>query len=98
MPAAYDADQITLVAAVVKYADGNDAGYVGIRGQKSVYNAEAVYLKDFSLPSAVNDVMQNDKKLIKIVDLLGRESKELKNQPVFYIYDDGTVEKKIFFE
>ena len=98
LPTDYDANQITLVAAVVKYADGNDAGYVGIRGQKSVYNAEAVYLKDFSLLSAVNDVLQNDKKLIKIVDLLGRESKVLKNQPFFYIYDDGTVEKKIIIE
>jgi len=39
-----------------------------------------------------------DKKLIKIVDLLGRESKGLKNQPLFYIYDDGIVEKKIIIE
>ena len=36
--------------------------------------------------------------LIKIVDLLGRETKETGNQPLFYIYDDGTVEKKIIIE
>jgi hypothetical protein len=29
---------------------------------------------------------------------LGRESKDLKSQPLFYIYDDGTVEKKIIIE
>ena len=42
---------------------------------------------------------QNDnKQLIKIVDLLGRESKDLKNQPLFYIYDNGTMDKKIIIE
>ncbi|MDG1283381.1 MAG: hypothetical protein P8N46_01885, partial [Flavobacteriales bacterium] len=98
LPADYDANQITLVAAVVKYADGNDAGYVGIRGQKSVYNAEAVYLKDFSLPSSINNILPNKKQLIKIVDILGKETKSKNNTPLFYIYDDGTVEKKIIFE
>ena len=45
-----------------------------------------------------NKVFPNNKQLIKIVDLLVRESKDLKNQPLFYIYDDGTVEKKIIIE
>jgi len=36
-------------------------------------------------------------KLLKITDLLGRETKQT-NQPLFYIYDDGTVEKKIIIE
>ena len=35
-----------------------------------------------------------DSELVKIIDLLGRETKEKKNTPLFYIYDDGTVEKK----
>ena len=39
----------------------------------------------------------NLKKVIKITDLLGRESKQT-NQPLFYIYDDGTVEKKIVID
>ena len=30
-----------------------------------------------------------------ITDLLGRPIKENKNQPLFYIYEDGTVEKKL---
>ena len=38
------------------------------------------------------------KDLIKIIDVLGRQTKHLKNQPLFYIYDDGTVEKKIILE
>ncbi len=37
------------------------------------------------------------KELLKIRDLLGRETKQT-NQPLFYIYDDGTVEKRIVIE
>ena len=36
-----------------------------------------------------------NKKLIMITDLLGRPSKQNKNELLFYIYDDGTVEKKL---
>jgi hypothetical protein len=39
-----------------------------------------------------------NKQLLKVIDILGKESKDLKNQPLFYIYDDGTVEKKIIIE
>jgi len=38
---------------------------------------------------------QVKKELIMITDLLGRPTKENKNQILFYIYNDGTVEKKI---
>ena len=36
-----------------------------------------------------------DKKLLKIVDVLGREAKFKRNTTLFYIFDDGTVEKRI---
>ena len=35
--------------------------------------------------------------LLKVTDLLGRETKQT-NQPLFYIYDDGIVEKRIVIE
>ena len=38
-----------------------------------------------------------NKELLKVTDLLGRETKRT-NQPLFYIYDDGTVEKRIVIE
>tara|TARA_B110001450_G_scaffold251289_1_gene271189 strand:- start:493 stop:1248 length:756 start_codon:yes stop_codon:yes gene_type:complete len=38
------------------------------------------------------------KELLKITDLLGRKTKGKKNEPLFYIYDDGTVEKRIVIE
>ena len=42
--------------------------------------------------------MNADKKLLKIVDVLGRESLPQYNTPLFYIYENGKVEKKIFLE
>ena len=39
-----------------------------------------------------------DKKLIKTVGILGKESKIAKNKLLFYIYNDGTVEKKVILE
>ena len=36
-----------------------------------------------------------EKKLLRITDLLGREVKEIKNQVLLYIYEDGTIERKI---
>ena len=38
-----------------------------------------------------------NQELIKIVDLSGRETKKL-NQPLFYIYNNGAVEKRIIIE
>ena len=49
-----------------------------------------------TIPSALNEY-KYAKKLIRIIDMLGRETNHI-NQPLFYIYDDGTVEKKIIFE
>ena len=48
------------------------------------------------LPSAIAEYSTN-KELLKVTDLLGRETKQT-NQPLFYIYDDGTVEKRIVIE
>ena len=47
--------------------------------------------------SAINELSSNNKQLLKIVDILGRESKSKKGL-LFYIYSDGTVEKKLIIE
>jgi len=46
----------------------------------------------------VEDINSTTGTLTKITDVLGRESKEKSNVPLFYIYDDGTVERKIIVE
>ena len=53
---------------------------------------------DLNTPTGIDNFVVENKRLIKIVDLLGRESEEIKNQHLFYIYDDGTVEKKLILE
>ena len=40
----------------------------------------------------------SNKTLLKIINILGQESNPKKNTPLFYIYDDGTVEKRIVIE
>ena len=47
--------------------------------------------------SAIQEHTTN-KELLKVTDLLGRETKGTKNEVLFYIYDDGTVEKRIVIE
>ena len=49
------------------------------------------------ISTSLNEIKQN-KYLLKIVDVLGRETPYKKNTPLFYIYDDGTVEKRIILE
>ena len=49
------------------------------------------------MPSSISDI-QNSKQLLKIVDVLGRETPFRKNTLLFFINKDGRVEKKIFIE
>ena len=56
---------------------------------------------DFALPTIsptgiIDD--KSEKEIIRIKDLLGRDIEKRKNTPLFYIYDDGTVEKRIILE
>ena len=51
-----------------------------------------------SPPSGILNVTNTEKTLIKITDMLGQETPQRRNTPLFYIYDDGTVEKRIIIE
>ena len=50
------------------------------------------------LTTGVNEVPKVEKQLLKIVDILGKESSPNKKGLLFYIYSDGTVEKRIVIE
>jgi hypothetical protein len=54
------------------------------------------YTNPCATVSAIQEHTTN-KELLKVTDLLGRETKQ-KNQTLFYIYNDGTVEKKIIIK
>jgi hypothetical protein len=53
---------------------------------------------DQNTTSTIVHFQHNKNEVIKIVDMLGREPKNLNHQTLFYIYDNGKVEKKINFE
>ena len=56
---------------------------------------------DFVLPNVTQTGLEDyksDKDIIQIIDFLGRNIKEKNNIPLFYFYDDGSVEKKIIIE
>ena len=48
-------------------------------------------------PSSIQEYTTN-KKLLKVTDLLGRKTKGTQNEVLFYIYDDGAVEKRMVIE
>tara|TARA_B110000196_G_C21053570_1_gene618643 strand:- start:58 stop:1152 length:1095 start_codon:yes stop_codon:yes gene_type:complete len=48
--------------------------------------------------TSIGEINLDNKKLIKIVDVLGRETFSKNKEILFYIYDDGTIEKKYIIE
>tara|TARA_B110000238_G_scaffold198446_1_gene243072 strand:- start:654 stop:1451 length:798 start_codon:yes stop_codon:yes gene_type:complete len=67
---------------------GNGNGqYSSLSNCQSVCNA-----------TGIDDKQTIKRKLKKITDMLGQETPHKRNTPLFYIYDDGTVEKRIVIE
>jgi hypothetical protein len=56
------------------------------------------YLENLKIVNFIEEIKYNNSKVIKITDVLGRELNEKKNTTLFYLYEDGTVEKKIIIE
>ena len=48
--------------------------------------------------TSIEEVGSFDKKLIKVVDMLGRETSINSNQTLFFIYEDGLIEKRYIIE
>jgi len=82
-----------------------DGGYI-IAGEISdtacVTNGKDVYLiktdGNGNVTSTFNIPINPNRKLEKIIDILGKETKPQTNTPLIEIYDDGTVEKRIVIE
>ena len=53
---------------------------------------------DCSGSAGIGELNTTTKQLIKIVDVLGRETPFKPNTPLLYIYNDGTVERKMIIE
>ena len=53
---------------------------------------------EFITTSITDELISENKVLLRITNVIGQSIPQRKNTPLFYIYDDGTVEKKIFIE
>ena len=80
----------------IRMGDNPDNSLVPKTFNEEVWN----YINDLSCTSLiVEDYNEKSKrKLIKITDFLGRSVNPTSNIPLLYIYDDGTVHKKIILE
>jgi len=56
------------------------------------------YLDSCSMISSVNNLISSEKYVVNILDLVGRNTSVSENKILFYIYSDGTVEKKIIIK
>ena len=85
----------------------NDGGYI-ITGRiiidpttPSNPNVDIYLIKtdgNGNVTTTFNIPINPNRELEKVIDVLGRKTKEKTNEPLIYIYDDGIVEKRIVIE
>ena len=73
--------------------DYHDSTLISINGCDSIANLNFTYNNSTSI-----DNLEINNPVIKVTDLLGRDSKTIKNQVLIYIYKDGTRVKRIFIQ
>jgi len=90
----------------IRYAYGawpytTNGPYITTKSKNTAYLVRSIRCIDndcsFLLPTIIKEYTQK-KKLINVVDPLGRVVVNLSNKLLFYIYDNGTVDKKIIIE
>ena len=66
----------------------------------NVVGCDSIANLSFSIinTTGVENVYGHNKVLIKITDILGKETPYRRNIPLFYIYNDGTVERKLIIK
>ena len=82
-----------LTCITVDYVPYADTAWTVANGS---IDSQHFFSTNCALPSELQEHYIK-KDLLKVTDLLGRETKET-NQPLYYLYDDGTVEKRIVIE
>ena len=62
-----------------------------------IHDYFSYYMEVLSSTTNINDAKNDKKKLISVLNVLGQEAKTT-NQPLFYLYDNGSVEKRMIFK
>ena len=79
-------------------SDGSSAPSQWIVGVIDDFSNLNIHTSECISSNSVEVLDRINRKLLEVRDVLGRGIKEATNTTLFYIYDDGTVEKKIIIE
>lgn len=60
-------------------------------------DTDDIFIRLDGLPNNINE-HSNSRRLMRIIDVFGRETPRKPNTPLFYLFDDGTVEKRLIIE
>jgi len=63
----------------------------------NIHDSQQYFSEDCNY-TAINETYKNSGKIISIKDIYGRESSVIKNSILFYIYENGAVEKRIILQ
>ncbi len=92
-------DTLSVIASIVWNGDTlTVSGDYSVTLTNSVGCDSIVNLNLTISPSGILDIKNTERTLLRVTDILGRETAYKKRTPMFYIYNDGTVEKKIIIE
>ena len=90
--------------SVVFQANSDTINYITCRTVNTGVNQNALHIDNFVLSTDTTSVgiggqaASKPRQLLRIIDVLGRETQPKPNTPLFYLYDDGTVEKRMLLK
>ena len=80
-----------------KHKDGHSWDVDDISTQNEIWNFFTKYITVDN--TNIDEYLENiQRKLVKIINLMGQEVKDRKNEVLLYFYDDGYVKKTIRIE
>ena len=98
------ADNVGLLNAHLPF-NGTDHNWAAFGNTNSKFVQAVDFTSDFLFPllpcnntTSISEENITTKQLIRITDMLGRNASAANNATLFYIYDDGSVEKKMILK
>ena len=85
---------------------GGGHNWFGVSGNMDINSSFEIweFFSKYDINGLIGNVLSisessiNSHRLVKIIDVLGRKMNEQLNTPLFYIYNDGVIKKKIIIE
>ena len=83
------------ITTCISYADANGYSTCCVTW---IWDANSGVWAKMGSVTSIGEIGSFDKNLLKVVDLLGRETSVNSNQTLFFIYEDGTIEKRYIID